>query len=63
MVRTVRTKEDNDAIKQWLANGNKVTKCPTDERTDKEDIIYKFQRGRPKASKTDKDKTSVKSDD
>jgi len=40
--------EDEIAIREWLAAGNKVTVCEPDLKTEEEDIIYKWVRGRPK---------------
>ena len=40
--------EDEIAIREWLAAGNKVTVCEPDLKTEEENIIYKWVRGRPK---------------
>jgi predicted peroxiredoxin len=40
--------EDEKAIREWLEAGNKVTVCEPDLKTEEEDIIYKWVRGRPK---------------
>ena len=47
MARTGRTREDNAAIKEWLAKGGKITKCPPGAKTDPEEVGYTWGR-RPK---------------
>jgi Na+-translocating ferredoxin:NAD+ oxidoreductase RNF subunit RnfB len=48
MARFQTSKAESKAVKEWLAKGNKITKCPPGAKTEEEDIILKWQRGRPK---------------
>ncbi len=50
MARLKTSEAESKAVKQWLARGNKITKCPPGAKTEDEDIILKWQRGRPKAA-------------
>lgn len=49
MARLKTSVAESKAVKEWLAKGNKVTKCPPGLKTEDEDIILKWQRGRPKS--------------
>jgi len=36
------TKEESDAVKEFLKNGGKIIKCPPNATT--EDIVYKYKK-------------------
>lgn len=36
--------EEKEAIKKWLEEGNKVTVCPPNEKTDSDKIVSKNRR-------------------
>ena len=58
MARTQRTREDNAAIKEWLAKGNKITKCPPGAKTEPGEVGYTW--GRKPKKKAEPKKTAKK---
>lgn len=49
MARHQRSKEDNRAIREWLAAGNKVTKCEPNARTEFESTGFSWGKKKKKA--------------
>lgn len=53
-----RTREDNAAIKEWLAKGGKITKCPPGAKSEPGEVGYTWGRKKkkvdPKAKKSAK---------
>jgi hypothetical protein len=45
------TKEDQKAIEEWLAKGNKVEVCPPGARTEQEEIVYTWGNKKKKVVK------------
>ena len=45
------TKEDQKAIEEWLAKGNKVEVCPPGARTEQEEIVYTWGNKKKKVAK------------
>ena len=39
-MRDEMTDIDQEAIKEWLEKGNKITVCPEGTRTDPDDLVY-----------------------
>ena len=59
MARTGRTRADNQAIREWLAKGNKVTKCEAGAKSEPGEVTYTWGR-KPKKKVDPKEKKPTK---
>jgi hypothetical protein len=59
MARTGRTRADNQAIREWLAKGNKVTKCEPGAKSEPGEVTYTWGR-KPKKKADPKEKKPTK---